>query len=699
MLLNDFKKAVDSCKADITDNDLQNACTKLEIDTSYSYSMSMVSDKLGELIKTSLSFDYKIAESKISRHKLLKLQSDLVYRYILNGEDPVEYLSVLNVLNQTCRGETNTPYFPAFSETEKWNTAIINCKNFNFLFPDIYVRHLSTIRSDFPEEYDRAISVKMLVGMGCTYEIQDSNIIIEESGLEEVMRNLNEKVKTFGGINLASRIFHFLVNNNSYSTRFERYYLIRQMTGLGFDVKPQVPFGMLLNLSLKHPQQNPLPYNENLFREIISISSIVANGVYGVQSYDYWGHHYHTGETIIGFCQQMVLWDSLFSLSQYRPSTALEIIGNLFTIIDNDEFERLLGFTLYELLVVAEKVNISVADIHLPEFIDHSEVMKGLNVQSEKVKAILDFLSHDKPVNADYVIPQDYIHINFFEKPFIKTGDTKYLYMNKSWSAPNYFEVLATFFRNEFKNQGKDFDHILGNQLELFIQKKLIDKNIAFSTGKYKDGRLYGECDLLIESDDMILLIEVKKKSLTRKAKSGGDIEIFLDLCETVLFGHHQTGRTELFLLEKGQLTLDDNGTKKTISLNGRKIERIVMAQQEFGGFQDKTFIEQFLTSLLTHSFHTDSEVKNIQDRFTKLGKKQAEFVDQYKKHVELDKGYHMRPFFNCEFISLPQLIEVIHTANDNNSFADSMVKTKFITFQTYDWYKEFETVEQMKLK
>jgi hypothetical protein len=156
MLLDDFKKTVDSYSATIPSGNLLEICEHLGIDTSSGYSRNQVSDKLYENIKESLAFDSKIAHEKISRAELSKLKSELVYRYVLYKEDPVEYLNILELVVSCLH---NGDYFPPFAETSKWKEAIINSKNYNKFSAYYSCTHIGKIRDDYPKDFDRAESV------------------------------------------------------------------------------------------------------------------------------------------------------------------------------------------------------------------------------------------------------------------------------------------------------------------------------------------------------------------------------------------------------------------------------------------------------------------------------------------------------------------------------------------------------------
>jgi hypothetical protein len=264
--------------------------------------------------------------------------------------------------------------------------------------------------------------------------------------------------------------------------------------------------------------------------------------------------------------------------------------------------------------------------------------------------------------------------------------------MDKSWCFPSFYETLASKLRNL---DTKKFDSCIGLRIEEYLDSKLSEKGIISNRGEYSAGIIQGECDLVIETDDTIILIEAKKKVLTRNAKSGDDISIILDLADSLLSSQLQAGKTEILLRENEYLQLKDrNGKIYDLVLNGRNIERISMTQLEFGGFQDRTVLRQLLLALITHNFGTYSSEPTILKKFKKLEKKQIEWRTQYQ---ELTKYYSRYKFFNCWFLSLAQLLEIINRSEDSNSIMTLLKSMRSVTTGSLDFYKELLNGINMK--
>jgi hypothetical protein len=687
-----FKELVNQCASTIPD-DLIDACLFLGIDNSRGYSGSQVTNKLYSSIKQVLTIDTSSSVERINKTRLYKLRDELVYRFVLEDEDPSDYLNVFQILNDA--GVRDLKFVPSLNRREEWCIAITHCKNV-IKFSNLHTILPENIREEHPKQFDIATSAKMLKELGCKIEIIDSTLTISE-GFETVSEEISKKVKKFGGLFLIKGIFEVLKNTNQYSELFERFFIYRHTSMMSNEITPQIPYGYLLNLAVKFPlreEELTIEQDQKLWRETIELAITFINAAYGVQPYSIWDYHFQSGETVVKFLTEIALWDSMFTINQCRPSVAINIVNQLFSFISDETFRKTVGFTRYQFMEVSSAIHSSTPNSTLPTIINRSELSQKLKlVTSQDIEVVLSFFSHHNAANLNYKSPSDYLNIDFPNRPLIKLENGEYVLVNKSWCSPSYFEALATAFRPGIKN----FEGIIGGQLEALLESAFIANGIAFYSGNYYNEEDEGECDFIIESSAIIILLEVKKKVLTRKAKSGEDIKIMLDLSESLIDAQLQAGRTEIILLKNGKISLIKNGVPKIISLNGRKIERVTLTQLEFGALQDRNIAKLFLTSLLTHSFAVNSTDLNISEKFIALEAKRSELLNQYEILNSLDSEYSHNPFFNCWFFSLPQLLEIINLSSNNESFCDNLCKTKFMTYNTLDWYLEFDLVSKLK--
>ncbi len=172
-------------------------------------------------------------------------------------------------------------------------------------------------------------------------------------------------------------------------------------------------------------------------------------------------------------------------------------------------------------------------------------------------------------------------------------------------------------------------------------------------------GNNEGQCDAIVETNDTIILIEVKKKPLTRKARAGSDSSLLLDLTQSLLEAQVQAGNHELRLRQDGYLDLDDNGTTHRIELKERKVERIALSFTDYGSFHDRIFLDKFLTAISQLHFTTSDP------KYKKQFEEIADLITSLQKQAQhLYHATGSRPYFNCWFFSLPQLLVLLDGVN-----------------------------------
>lgn len=684
MELPHFKKLVDNSSA-LIPSGLEEAYTYLNIpDTTY-YLSSNISQNLYEKIRNALSV--KETGSTIEAKKILSLKDELVFRKVLYGERPDKYLQVFKVIRDACSRELK--YFPTASEN--WKEAIQFAQDYLKFSPDTFSMY-EDLREEYPKEFDRATAAKRLEQYGCSVKVENSEIII--SNLNPVFADMSKKIENLGGLTLARIIFGYLAES-LYSNFFERYKVSRLTSTIPHHQSPQIPFGYLLNLCASFPfDKKKTIYSQKQTDDIFNLAKDIAIAVCGSQPYSQWEYILASGDKIVNILTDIALWDSIYSVPQCKPTLALEIAFGIFEHFPDDKFRIEFGHTKREAELVCYKILEQIKDVNGPVEIDLNKLTKRLyRLKKNKIEKILDIFSHTKSINTNYHEPSDYLKIDFNFKPLIKIGKLRYLVMDKSWCAPSYYEAIAA----KIRETNKKLDQQLGHPIEDFLHRKFKEKGIVALTGDYTYLGQAGECDFLIESDKSIILIEVKKKPLTRKSKSGNDIDIIIDLSSSVLEAQRQAGRTAIVLMESGSIELKQtDGSTKVVCLNGREIERIALTQLEYGAFQDRITMENFLKSLLTHTIKTTSGNPQIVKKFDDLASKQHDWIEQYKKFKDLDPDFEHWAYRNCWFFSLPQILELINISSCNNSFDKALKANKYVMMGTMDWYTEYEYTMKM---
>ena len=271
-------------------------------------------------------------------------------------------------------------------------------------------------------------------------------------------------------------------------------------------------------------------------------------------------------------------------------------------------------------------------------------------------------------------------------KPLIK-NDNKYIFLNPSWSSPAFYEAIMSKLRKNYDN----FDDRIGIEFENYVKQELNAKNISYSFGKYIIGRKKPECDLIIETENTIVFVEIKKKAITRDAKAGDEIKLILDLSMSFLDATLQSGNHELNLREKGYLEFE-NGNK--LYLKNRSIERVALTLLDFGGFQDRVMLDELFKIMLISDFQVNNS--EFESDFEEIKEKILMLRTQGEKLAQYDGFYKSVPFHNCWFLSLPQLLMLLDDSVDNDSFVNKLISIKFVTTSSIDYYYDYTQLNRL---
>lgn len=119
----------------------------------------------------------------------------------------------------------------------------------------------------------------------------------------------------------------------------------------------------------------------------------------------------------------------------------------------------------------------------------------------------------------------------------------------------------------------------------------------------------------------------MKKKVLTRRARAGSDAQVILDLAGSLLAAQAQAGWHEVRLRRHGRLNLERNGATTRLELNGREVERLAVSLHDFGSFQDRVLLKQFMEASMNATF-TPAEA-SLGTKFDEINEALAEIREQ----------------------------------------------------------------------
>lgn len=681
--INEFIKVVDEIrkKTNPIPNDLNAAYQYFKIPVSSTMSSHCILDKLGKIISNAFSDPL---DAEIECVSLLK---QLIFMHVLEDFPLHPYVDILDCIKLSCRDDA-----PAEYSNSNWENAIVGAWLKINRFKDNVLPDEVIFRT-FARKIAVAQSIKYLRKLGYTIEIDHDHPKLSEDVIEPIALDIEQNIKYLGGINVAEAVFAYL--KRFYNQDQERYHLVRRISMVSNGPNPDVPFGYILQLASKYPFSRSIAHDDiqEKYSQLIDLSTNLA-ALFDLQVYSQAELMFKNANNIVEFIKLISLFDTLFLLPQGKPEDYLKIIKAIVEWFGNINLPSNIG-TLKDAMIVAEAVINMIGKRNGPIIITARRLQVYLpeGIKTKAHKFLDEIFSHSMPgANQNYVYPTDYLKANYMFHPLLSDGRGSFLILDRNLVAIAFLESILKKLRKI--EMAKDPDVEIGYALEKFIDAEFNKHGIDAISGKYLDGD--DECDFIIETEDQVILIEVKKKSLTRSARSGDDVSLFNDLGKSLIHAMNQAGKHELKLLKTGTLNIKDSkGTQHVIELSGRKIEKVAVTFLEYGCLHDRVVLRHFLTSIVSADFEANTKSGNRRLRdFKKYAKETRE---QYNELSIISEENNRKPFFNCWFISVAQLLVILKGVNSNKSFRDSLFASRHLTTGTLDLYYEHWYAKYLK--
>lgn len=673
-------------------NNLTGLCKHYRIEYSSNLTAYEVEKHLYKLIQDSLvGTDLYVGE-------LFSLKDQLLLTHFVNLENLQPYLGILEIIIDAIRTTGSNPkqsiqQIVSLESKQSWRTVIKIAWDITVINPKRLKYNLQDLEEIYKRQLTLSKSAKTLRAKGCDIELKNGKVLIEELQRRNIANCIEADIKLLGGIRTLERLFDAI--EPKYCKNQDRYRLGRTFKGLVEVDFPKIPVGYLLNLCVKFPRRQMQLVVENscdVWDRVLQ-NSIALTSILDTQPYTAFSLLFHDHETIISFIRELAVYDSLFCPPQLRSSDVSRILRGLFAWCSEDTKQKL-GWTPDQAAIVAEKIFELTSSKPILATFKSAQIYELIpQVQEKVIDKLLTIFSHDEnSVNSCFQLPQDVARTkNCFQfKPLIKLNQDKYLLVNPPICSSAFYEAVVSELRDKAGNETKEK---LGKDgVKSFIKNEFSQHEIKFSCGEYsinKGKQL--EIDIVVETSDTIIFLEIKSKPLTRKSKDGNDLDLLVDLSKSLVESQIQLINHEVYIRENKTITLKDGYILK---LNNRNIVLVSISLLDFGSFQDKTFIHQFLKIMLF------SKIGNIHSvnatKISYLNEKLNDLKSLVTKIVQLDPNKLQHPFHNCWFLSVPQLLILLDNVNSNDDLKQELWRTRGITINSLDFYREYDNARQI---
>ena len=604
-----------------------------------------------------------------------RLGKGLQREQLLDGVDNQCYIDIVEIVHNHLGW--NQKDIKGFSDA-CWKDVIAACSE-----------EMPLPQTDWLKEYDKeyrlAAAAKRLREFGLQIKIENCNYVTENDDI--VFDALTKWIREAGG----RRFLKMLLSQMEYLE--PEGIFLTDMNGNTPNPKDVIivkPYNYLVNLALANIKADGGSNREatQAFGKAISLATDYCFLKYPVQNFgNLWGDLFHRDRDMVEFFRDLVYKESIFGLTQHSVwftkmfcERVLMYMRDTGRVLESgytfDEYERLMNDVL------------SAAD-----------TLKCVELKKDKlnklgIKAIGqlidDVTASDDVLNKGFRTPLDEEKENAFNKPLIKANGKIYA-LPVTIGSWGWFEALMTVVRNQEKEDNqKDIDKEVGKLIENYIKEKLDEKGITHCSGTYLPPEK-GEADLVVEATKGIMLFEMKKKSLTRKAKSGNEFKIVADLLGSLIDSQAQCFRTSHLMIKDGYVDLDDgNGNVTRVEKQGRTAECISICLGAFGPLQDrmliKSIMDEMCKNLLTAEYEgTDKQTIKDVKRFNKSMQKWMPFLEKERTNGDSKRN----PFFNSWFLDFEQLMLIVKGSNSNDELQARLIETKYVTTGSYNFYRE----------
>lgn len=691
MDLNKFRQIVDGAAPGIAacDGNLQQLYDYVGLEQGSNYMVSAVSDALYARIKGCFASGHATVWRKCK-----SLRTDLIREHVLSGAALDPYFEVLDHLQDAIRvaGDSRAPI------EGDWEQAIQSA------FDHVQTHGWGAMGRErvHARDFMVARAARVLRDAGFAIRLEPGLLRLEEASETTLIAAIEGLVATMGGLNVARRIFETI--SPDYDVEQQRYHIVRRtsQTGAG---QPHMPWGYLIQLAAKHLSgRKPYINTDDQWRRLCDLSQVFA-AVIDVQAYTPTFYSTMNATALMPYLQEMAVYDTLFRIPQMRPRDVLRVARGIFDWFDMSAPTKA-GWSVDQALEIIGYLLNPVRDVRGPITIDEADLRRACpQIPRNLLTKFLDDVLSDPPVgtNLNFSRPTDApipenpdlkdagqkdAGQDFFRRPLLHQSGRRFVLLDRSVCAPACLEALLSALRSETKN----FDDKIGLAVERFLHAEFALHGVPTCGGEYDVGGEHGECDLVIEVPKTVILCEVKKKPLTRRAKAGSDAHLLLDLAGSLLLAQAQAGWHEVRLRRHGHLDLKRYGIVRRLELNEREIERVAVSLFDFGSFQDRILLKQFFETTMNAKFTPVDP--GLNKKFDDINKALVEIREQVAALYVGQKEVR-QPFFHCWYLSVPQVLVLLDNVTDGASFKSALWSCRHIVTGSSDFYFELSMMRQ----
>ena len=512
------------------------------------------------------------------------------------------------------------------------------------------------------------------------YEIKYGDIYFSDDAEKEIQSKIEHSISRVGGIEFLRRFFSKEMSPK-YNPEIDRFLIHRNVQQMSMNIKDiRVPYNYLIQLSAKHLDDvkcillTESGVNDE-YDKAIKISSDYLN-VLNLQPYLIYGDMIYDLKSIPVKLSKNILFEKLYTPIQYRPGFTSKFLQDVYEPFFKSSINW--GYSCKDYIKFCTFI---LSERRYCVTYSFEELWKLTNIKHSALAKILEDVSYSSvEVNSSF---ENFLsETNYRLRPLIKLKNEKYFLFSAYFNCFAFCEVLYNKLNSHY---GHSFNAQKGEKVENMVKNLFKEKGYQFHSGKYNVNKCQDEeCDMVLETTDKIVFVEIKNQPLPETFEQSDDIETLYCLGDGMIKAQIQCCKHTRQLKRKGYIILqNENQPSYELKLNNRKIICISICSQEYLFLTNKMFSEHFIESLLFVTYHaTDPNKEHRLNKLNLLRDKLAALVSDIYGQTKVD-----RVFFDTLFRSAQQISTIINASDTLEDFIDNLTTPIYIADGTNDVY------------
>lgn len=396
-----------------------------------------------------------------------------------------------------------------------------------------------------------------------------------------------------------------------------------------------MPIGLLYNIAVKLPALGSNERNARSFWDKAIYLARDLAAMLDLEPYSQFAFLGLNAETLEDGLREVAHYDHCFSLRQWHLSFTPQFLTIFFGESFDGDMKQRLGWNVADAIELAQVLKAHAAPG--TQVVPISRLVET-GFDPGIFKSMLPFFAHKEgEANKHYRSPFGAAGPDVIFKPLILLKGNSVVLPAASVLGPALFEATFAAWRTNKADQ--EIARLRGDAAER-LTKYIFAKHDfqpSFESAIYDLGEQgAGECDLVFEDEENIILAECKAKALTRGAMTVMQGDALLDFAGGLFASQAQALRHERILRSVGAIHFRD-GT--SLEFRDRHITRLTVTLLDHGALQDRWMLRNVYNALLSVQFTCDpgyTKKKQVAEFNThlRLFQKETRLLEAAGQHI-----------------------------------------------------------------